>query len=99
MAFRDPATIKRSASLSDQRFSIMSEEWFSPNDDDHEEEDNDKDLGNCLRLPLGIPLADEDHFSTPPTSPELRSTMEVMMVGSSWWHPWAWPLKTRWHPR
>ena len=77
MAFRDPATIKRSASLSDQRFSIMSEEWFSPNEsDDHEEEDNDEDLGDCLRLPLEIPLADEDHFSTPPTSPEYSQFKE-----------------------
>ena len=77
VAFRDPATIKRSASLCDHRFSIMSEEWFSPNEsDDHEEEDDDKDLGNCLRLPPGTPLADEDHFSTPPTSPEYSPIKE-----------------------
>ena len=52
VAFRDSATIKRSASLSDHRFSIMPEEWFSPNEsDDHEEEGDDEGLGDCLRLP------------------------------------------------
>ena len=77
VAFRDPTTIKRFASLSNHRFSIMSEEWFSPNEsDDHEEEDNDEDLGDCLRLPPGTPLADEDHFSTPPASPEYSPIKE-----------------------
>ena len=77
VAFRDPATIKRSASLSDHCFSIMTEEWFSPNEsDDHEEEDDDEDLGDCLRLPPGTPLADENHFSPPPTSPEYSPIKE-----------------------
>ena len=72
VAFRDPSTLKRSASLTDHRFSVLSEEWFSPNESDDEEDDDDDDEKR-----LRLPLADEDHFSTPPTSPESSPVKEM----------------------
>ena len=74
VAFRDPNTLKRSLSLSDHRFSVLSEEWFSPNEDEEDEDDDDDDEGS-LKL-----LTEEDHFSTPPTSPE-DSPIKVQVGG------------------
>lgn len=80
VAFRDPTSLKRSASLSDHRFSVMSEEWFSPNESDEDEgdggDDDDDDDDGSLKVPSGSILTEEDHFSTPPTSPEFSPIKE-----------------------
>ena len=72
VAFRDPSTLKRSLSLTDHRFSVLSEEWFSPNESDNDDESS---------LKAGKLLTEEDHFSTPPTSPEDSLIKELQGGG------------------